>query len=131
MELDQPVHSDKHRISILQWINSLLAIGIIVVGAILQDFIMPLLGLALGLIAWFTTVRGYDIYHDRLVVKYGKPRRTVVPLSTVSDAEVLSVPVGGERLFLRRQSGRSLVLSPRDVRTFLAELENALISISD
>ena len=97
-----------------------------IAGILYGNLLIFLVGLGLALFVWLTTPRRYDLFRDRLVVSYGKPRRSVVSLSEIENTDVVSLPVGGTRLIVRRKRGRPLVLSPEDPHGFQEELEKAL-----
>ena len=125
MEPEQAIHSDRHRASIFRRLSFPLVVGVAVAALLYRDPVLFFLALGLGLFAWVTTPTRYDIFRDRLVVNYGRPRRTVVSFADIMNAEVLKLAFG-ERLVVRRKSGRALLLSPGDLHSFQAELEKAL-----
>ncbi len=126
MELERPIHSTRYRGSFFGR-ATLPLMGVVAIAGILYgNLLIFLVGLGLALFVWLTTPRRYDLFRDRLMVSYGKPRRSVVSLSDIENADVVSLPVGGTRLIVRRKRGRPLVLSPEDPQGLQEELEKAL-----
>ena len=126
MELQKPLHTDRPRMSGIDWLNPALALGLVVVGIIGLDTFPLVAGVALAIFVWFTRHFRYDIFPDALVVSYGKPRQKVVPLDQI--AEVRSVRFGfrGDSLFVRNASGRGMIIRPSDPEQFAQQLQAAL-----
>ena len=99
---------------------------VVLIGILYMELLIILVGLALAVFVWLTTPRRYEIFRDRLVIGYGMPRRSAFPLADVMTTDVVSMPLGGTRLVIRRHKGRPLILSPDDPEEFKQQLDWAL-----
>ena len=109
----EPIYTDKHRSSLFQLLSPIIAAFVIVSGIVQHDTVAIVLGFALGLFVWFTTQTKYELFHDRLIIYYGMPRRRVVPLSDIEDVQLVKAPLQARGLLIRRGVSR-LLISPRD-----------------
>ena len=118
----QPIHWDipKSRL------NPTLIVALVV--AVLGLFSGPLLivlGLGMAGFAWLTTPRQFLIYQNALVIVYGRPRVKVIQFPEIAQQEILSMPMGN-RLRVRLDSGRRIMVNVRDVEEFHDRLGEAL-----
>ena len=120
---EQPIHWDTHRSTLN--ITLVLALIIAVFGVITQSPLPFIGGLGLAAYSWLTSARQYYIYHDALIIVYGRPRRRIIPFAQVSHIELLSLPVG-DRLRVQVVGSRPVLLAARDSETFLERLDTAL-----
>ena len=134
MNLDQPIFSERHRsslltrtLSIIGWVIMALAIF---VGGSNADAWWPdsLILLALGAVLvashWFLAPRHYDIYDERLVITYGRPRKRTIPFDEISELQVVSHPLGTE-IRIKRTRRWSLTIQPWQPKQYHARLEAA------
>lgn len=132
-QLEAPLHTEKHRSALLERTTLPLAIVVMIVGIVTtfqgsgSGLILFLIGLAVAAYAWFTTPRRYELYSDRLIINYGRPRRTAILLSDISEVQSVKLPFG-QGLVVRRRSRRGVLLYPRDAQSFLDKLQGALRS---
>ena len=87
---------------------------------------MLILGLGVGAYSWLTNARTYLIYPEHLVIMYGTPRRRIIPFSQISHVEFLSLPTIGDRVRVRLENGRGVMLQAKDSETFHDRLDEAL-----
>ena len=87
---------------------------------------MLILGLGVGAYSWLTNARTYLIYPEHLVIMYGTPRRRIIPFSQISHVEFLSLPTIGDRVRVRLENGRGIMLQAKDSETFHDRLDEAL-----
>lgn len=120
-----PVHGAPHDRSFFQVINFYIAIGVVIFGVWTGELFLAALGLAVGLVYWFTTPRHYYIMEDRLVVMYGQPRVMTVPFESVFDVNVVSVPLASG-IFVRRVNRSGVIIRPREMQDFFGQLWTAL-----
>ena len=122
MESMKELYSDRPGASILNMINPVIAVVLLVLGILGSDPLPVFLALGMGIFIWFTRHVRYQIFSDRLVIQYGKPRLKAVLLSDI--AEVHSV-LGGKGLFIKSNRAGGLLIRPRDPETFQMRLEDA------
>jgi len=106
-------------------LSPVLAWVLVIVGVLQFDLYTMALGVGLGLYVWLTRHTRYEIFSDRLVIYYGRPRRKVVFLVDIEDVQMVRVPMGGQGLYLRKKQGWGMVIRPRDVEGFAARLGEA------
>ena len=87
---------------------------------------MLILGLGVGAYSWLTNARTYLIYPEHLVIMYGTPRRRIIPFPQISHVEFLSLPTIGDRVRVRLENGRGIMLQAKDSETFHDRLDEAL-----
>jgi len=132
------IYSEKHRSALITTLLGLLGLALIIIALVAAG--MSAVGtrdlwsdaafsLALGLVLagshWFLVPREYQVYSDRLVVTYGRPRILSVPFDNVASVDVLTHPLGTE-LRIRRARGRTLLLQPLGPKQFHQALQDAL-----
>lgn len=124
-EQDMPVYSAPHDRSFFQMINFYIAIGVVIFGLWTGEFFLAALGLAVGVVYWFTTPRFYHVMSDSLVVVYGQPRILVVPFEAIFDVNIVRVPLTSG-IFVRRVNKPGVIIRPRDMEGFVGQLWTAL-----
>ena len=87
---------------------------------------MLILGLGVGAYTWLTNARTYLIYPEHLVIMFGSPRKRIIPFSQISHVEFLSLPTIGDRVRVRLENGRGIMLQAKDSETFHDRLDEAL-----
>ena len=107
----------------IQIINPIIVAALFVLGIFGGDPIPIVLAIAMGLFIWFTRHSKYDIFSDRMIIHYGKPRQKIVPLNEIEQAHLV---LGGRGLFLKRKGSGGLLIRPRDPEAFKAHLDDAL-----
>ena len=126
-QADQPIHWDRHRGNLN--ITLVLALIISVFGLVTAlgggNPLLLIAGLGVAAYSWLTTPQQYYIYRDALIIVYGRPRVKVIPFSSVSHIELLSLPMG-DRLRVQLVGGRPVILAARDSETFRERLDTAL-----
>ena len=122
-ELDPPIYWDQHS---TRWNLTLIFSLVVVVLGFFSGFLLTALGLVMAAWSWFTTPRQYLLYRDRMTIVYGMPRTRVIPLGEMAHSELLSLPFG-ERLRIRMNDGKRMMLQMRDPSTFRGHLEDALM----
>jgi hypothetical protein len=84
------------------------------------------IGMALTLYAWFTKHTRYVVFHDRLVIEYGKPRERSVPLDGIMRVQGIAIPMRGTNVLLVRDTGRGMLVRPENPDEFMARFTDAL-----
>ena len=87
---------------------------------------MLILGLGVGAYSWLTNARIYLIYPEHLVIVFGSPRKRIIPFTQISHVEFLSLPTIGDRVRVRLENGRGIMLQAKDSETFHDRLDEAL-----
>ena len=120
---DQPIHWDRQRANL----NLTLVLGLVVavVALFSMNFLLFVAGIGAAGYSWLTTAKQYWIYHDALIIVYGRPRMKVIPFAQVSRIELLSLPTG-DRLRVQLVTGRPVLLAARDTETFRERLDTTL-----
>ena len=85
-----------------------------------------ILGLGVGAYSWPTNARIYLIYPEHLVIVFGSPRKRIIPFTQISHVEFLSLPTIGDRVRVRLENGRGIMLQAKDSETFHDRLDEAL-----
>ena len=85
-----------------------------------------ILGLGVGAYSWLTNARIYLIYPEHLVIVFGSPRKRIIPFTQISHVEFLSLPTIGDRVRVRLENGRGIMLQAKDSETFHDRLDEAL-----
>lgn len=126
MSMQQPLHTDRPRTSMFFLISPAIAAVLLVIGILRGDPFAIALAALLLLYVYFTRHAQYDIYLDSLVIRYGRPRRKVIPIDDIADVQLATLPLGGgQGLLIRRQTGGPMVIRPSDPETFASRLEDA------
>jgi hypothetical protein len=123
MESSQPVHTDRQRNSGFDFLRLGIIIVLIVMGILTKTLAPFLFALALLLFNWLTRHRLYEIFPDRLVVHYGKPRKKTIPLNEIAEVRPMKLPFGGQGIMIKRNRGIGLLLRPMDPDAFFAHLD--------
>ena len=122
----QPLHSDRNKSPF----NFLLIAGLVAIGLGLffgaVNPSMVVIGLGVVAYAWFTTPTKYELFNDRLIIKYGQPRIKHVMFQNIEGVDNLMVPLSGPRLRVREARGRGVWLTPRDPETFMDQFRQAM-----
>ena len=85
-----------------------------------------ILGLGVAAYSWLTNAQRYLIFPEHLVIVFGTPRRRIIPFTQISHVEFLSLPTMGDRVRVRLESGRGIMLQAKDSETFHEQLDQAL-----
>ncbi|MDO8749631.1 MAG: hypothetical protein Q7K03_00560 [Dehalococcoidia bacterium] len=109
----------------IQFLSPALAAAMVVLGAMQWDPLTVAMGAGLLVYVWFTRHTGYEIFQDRLVIRYGTPRIRSLPLTDIAEVRLIKAPLGGQDLLVRRKGGGVLVIRPRDAEGFAAALGKA------
>ena len=125
MQEEQPLYSAQHARSFFQRINMAIVAGVVVFGILSGTFILVLLGIAIGLLYWFTTGQQYHVYADRLVITYGRPRILIIPFDSVRDISIIKVPLSAG-VFVRRANRPGVIIRPRGMEEFVGILSDAV-----
>ena len=123
---EQPIHFDTNRAAMnLTLIMALVVVvlGFGLVGEPVWWFIV--LGLGMAVYSWLTTPRRFLIYLNALVIAFGWPRVRVIPFTQISHPETLTTPIG-ERLQVRLENGRRVMLPTKNPSEFRDRLDEAL-----
>ena len=126
MSSPEPLHSDRYRTPAFQVMNPVIAVFFIIWGIWTASGVAVLVGIAIGLLVWFTRHTRYDIFADQLVVHYGRPRQRIVPFADIEDVFLINLPMGGQGLLVRKKQGRGLLIRPRAAEQFFNELKGSL-----
>ena len=124
MEQEQPLYSAQHSRSFFQRINVAIAAAVVVLG-IFGNFYLVLMGVGIGGLYWFTTAQKYQVYPDRLVIHYGRPRILEIPFETIRDANIVKVPLSAG-VFIRRVGRPGVIIRPRGMDEFVDRLWEAI-----
>lgn len=125
---DNLLHSDKTRRPV-NFLFMLAAVAAVFGLMGLQNEKGPsllILGLGVGAYSWLTNPRSYFIYPEQLVIVFGTPRKRIIPFAQISHVEFLSLPTIGDRVRVRLENGRGIMLQAKDSETFHDRLEEAL-----
>ena len=129
-----PLHMEAHRTSLLTRLIGWIGWGIIlisIVSAIVnpRDIISVVSFLGAGILLagaqWFLTPRWYEIYNDRLMITYGKPRERTVFFYEISDVQTHSSPVSFE-IRIKITNGRMVSLTPLNASEFEQKIMQAV-----
>ena len=131
MEYSPPVHTDRQRNSGFDIMRLGIVVVLVLMGILTQSLVPFLFAIGLFLFHWLTRHRRYEIFPDRLVVHYGKPRKKTIPLDEIVEVRQMNLPFGGQGIVLRRNRGIGLLLRPMDPETFAAHLDANRDSTSD
>lgn len=85
-----------------------------------------------GLPVWLLTSTQYTIGSERLLVQSG-PFKWKIPLSKISSVESTRNPLSSpalslDRLHIKYGRGQEIMISPKDLATFIDELERARVN---
>ena len=120
---ENPIYWDQHA---TKWnLTLIFSLVVVVLGFIMQNILLIVLGIGMAAYSWFTTPRQFLLYRDSMVVVYGMPHTRVISFAEISHVELLALPFG-ERLRIRMVSGKRMMLMMRDPGAFRAHLEDAL-----
>ena len=125
MLADKPLYTAKHRATFAQTMNLVIAVLFAGLGLAGQNALLVLIGVVVALIVLYTRHAGYDIYPDRLVLRYVLPRRKVIPLKSIEDARVYGMTFGGQAVALRQKGAMGMLLRPADPEAFVSQLNAA------
>ncbi|MEK7777274.1 MAG: PH domain-containing protein [Chloroflexota bacterium] len=102
-----------------------MAAAMVVLGAMQGDPVTVAMGAGLLVYVWFTQHRRYEIFQERLVIRYGTPRIRSVPLADIAEVRLVKAPLGGQDLLVVRKGRGVIVIRPRDADGFAAALGEA------
>ena len=122
MESPREIHSDRPRRTLVSLLNPAIAGVMLIIGVLAGDPITFLLGIGMSLFVWFTWHARYEIFHDRLVIYYGRPRQKIVPLSEIEEVQLV---LGDRALYVRNRGSRGMLLRPSDPQLFVDRLDDA------
>lgn len=122
MQSETPLFTDKSRLSFMQLVPPALALYMVLLGITQGNMLGFVLGLLLGLYVVATFHFRYELYRDAFVIRYLALRRMAVPLSDISDAYLVRVPLRGQTVVIRREKGGPLLIRPGDAEQFLVRL---------
>lgn len=121
--MENPVYADNFRRSTLHIFTPVIA-GVLTVFGLLQlELFNVALGIGLGLFILFTRHVRYEIFNERLVIRYMGPRRKIVDLSEIQSVQSVRMAFGGQGIFIQKKTGLGLVINPVDPDRFVVELE--------
>ena len=123
MDSLHPIHSAPHRGSPLRLLSPAFAGVLVAIGVLGSNPVTLIAGVGLALFVWFTRHARYEIFHDRLVIHYGRPRQKTVPLAEIQEVQLMNFPLGGLGLFVRTKRGWGMTIKPTDPERFAAQLE--------
>ncbi len=109
----------------MQLLSPVLAAAMVVLGFFKGDPVSVAMGVGLLAYVWFTRHARYEIFQDRLVIRYGTPRSRSVQLSDIGEVRPVKAVMGGQDLVGAKKGGGILVIRPRDAEGFTAALERA------
>ncbi len=121
----QRLHADKPRSSIMQLLSPVLAATITVIGLTQGDPLSVAMGGGLLAYVWFTRHTRYEVFEDRLVIRYGSPRMRSVMLADIGEVRLVNAPLGGQDLLVRKTGGGVLVIRPSNTEGFAEALREA------
>ena len=126
MQQEQPIYSVQHSRSFFQRINMVISFIVIVMGAlsVQESPYLLFLGVGIGGLYWFSTAQKYHLYHDRLVIHYGRPRILEIPLDSIIDAGIIKMPFSG--VLIRRAGRAGALVRPRNLEEFVERLWDAI-----
>ena len=126
---DPPLHADvpRSRLNVTLILAGIVALlGVLTVAQGQTDgLIWLVLGFSGVGYAWLTTPKQFQIYTNALVIIYGTPRIKVIPYPEISHLDLLVVPIGN-RLRIRLENGKRLMVSVQNPEEFQARLEDAM-----
>ena len=125
MSTSEPTLSDRSRGSPFHLLSPAIAGALVIMGLLQFEPYTIFMGVGLGLFVWLTRHARYEIFHDRLVVRFAGPRQKILPLAEIEQVELVKIPMGGQGLFVRRKSGLGMVIQPTNPEQFAAGLEEA------
>lgn len=107
-------------------LGPVIAGALVIIGLLGGDPVTFLLGVAYALYFYYTRPTRYEVYNDRLVVRYGRPRQKNLLLADVEEVRLVKLPMGREAIWVQKKGGRGELIRPADPERFLAQLEDAL-----
>ena len=123
--MENPVYTASFRRSMLHIFTPVIAGMLTLFGLLSLEPFNVALGIGLGLFILFTRHIRYEIFHDRLVIRYMAPRRKIVELSEIQSVQSMKRAFGGQGVFIQKKAGLGLMINPVDPEKFVAELEEA------
>ena len=85
-----------------------------------------ILGMGVAAYSWLTNAKSYLIFPEYMVIIFGSPRKRIIPFAQISHVEFLSLPTLGDRVRVRLESGKGIMLQAKDSETFHDRLDQAL-----
>ena len=121
----EPIYSCRHRSTLTHLLSPIIAAAVLLFGFLVGDTYFFLMGAVFSLWVWLIRHGRYEVFHDRLVVYYGWPRRKVLLLAELEEVRLVQLGMGPRSVFIRRIRGLGMVLRPTDPDLFLERLEEA------
>ena len=131
MQYSQPIHTDRQRNSGFDILRLGIIVVLIVMGILTPGIYPYLFALGLFLFHWITRHRLYEIFPDRLVVHFGRPRKKTIPLNEIAEVRLMNLPFGGQGIFIKRNRGIGMLIRPTEPETFVAHLDATRDQTSD
>jgi hypothetical protein len=129
-----PLHMEAHRTSLLTRLIGWIGWGVIlisIVSAIVnpKDFVSVLGFLGAGTLLaggqWFLAPRWYELYNDRIIVTYGRPRERIVFFHEISTVQIHRSPVSLE-IRIQLANNRMVSLTPLNPAEFEQKIMQAV-----
>ncbi|HCG90922.1 MAG TPA: hypothetical protein DEZ08_03685 [Dehalococcoidia bacterium] len=125
----EPLYSDRHRVSVN--LSLIFALLVIFYGLI-QEFrgnadgaMLVIVGSLVAVYTWLTKPRTFEVYENCLVLRYGRPRRRVIPFENIDRVDQLKLAVPDRwRVYLKH--GRRVVLLTKNPETLVEHLNKAI-----
>ncbi|MQF64558.1 hypothetical protein FIM04_00325 [SAR202 cluster bacterium AC-409-J13_OGT_754m] len=129
-----PLHVEAHRTSLLTRLIGWIGWGIILISMVSavinpRDIISVLgflgAGILLAASQWFLAPRWYELYNDRIIVTYGKPRERIVLFDEISAVQIHRSPVSLE-IKIKIANNRIVSLTPLNPAEFEQKIMQAV-----
>tara|TARA_B100001013_G_scaffold251640_1_gene156477 strand:+ start:612 stop:1028 length:417 start_codon:yes stop_codon:yes gene_type:complete len=119
------IYVDSHKRSFAELVTVVMVLIVLVLGIVRSNLLSTVLALLVATFVWFTTPFKYYIFHNRIIVAYGLPRRKAIPIGDIKEFGIAKLPMG-MRLVIRRKTGRMILLSPVNLEAFQEKLSEVV-----
>ncbi|MDA1036482.1 MAG: hypothetical protein O3B65_06320, partial [Chloroflexi bacterium] len=96
----EPIYIDRHRITFGDLLIGALVAWVFVLGVLSGDPVQLVLGVAFVTFLAFTRHKRYELNSTHLVIKFLGPRQSVIPLTEVTGADLVKMPMSGTALMV-------------------------------
>ena len=122
---ETPIYTARHRASIMHYISPAIVVLLLALGIRDGNPASMIFAGALAVYIWITRHSRYEIYPDRLEVRFLSPRRIVVSFADIRDVRAVGLTLSSRGLIVEKRSGWPIVINPADSEAFREELNKA------
>jgi len=117
-----PIYVVRHRITFGDLLIGGLVGWVLFLGIFSGDSMQLFLGLGFVIFLAFTRHKRYELTPTHLVIRFLGPRQSVIPLTEITGADLVKMPMSGTALMVVRDRGRRVMLTPTNSEGLLQEL---------